>query len=521
VRPREQESELRIDAGALVFSLNQLRAQNLVLEVDEQKLTLDGTMQLRALTPTTVNARLVGRLAGKLLEMIAPRELTHAAGSAAVSVSVAGPIANPSVQGQLVFDQRFEIAPRALRRELALRGGRVRFNNREVVIEQVTGALDEGSIAAYGRATLQPQLAIVAHVDIDGVTHRVPGTLEVELAAGVDLFYRNGGLRVSGELDIVDGRYVQQLRLDRFATDFIVPERTTEISEPFWKASPILADMQLDLNVRTKGRFLVANELANLTLDGSLNITGTPPRPVFNGQVTSVGEGTLTIPGIKIREFAVSYGSVVFSPYREFPQRTPEVTLRADAPFTDYAGTEHRVYLVVQGTLSGFTWSLSTSTGLNQTQTLSLISTGRTPEELLGRTRGDATSASAADRTGPYGLVTETSATDEVLKSFSGDVIDTLIADAIRDLIGLDCFSLSVGASSARASACKKIGQLVNLTGEYEFGIGFYRYEGNASLRPTDDISFVLQGWGLKTAQEVEGVLNSLRLQLEYRFTLR
>ena len=72
-----------------------------------------------------------------------------------------------------------------------------------------------------------------------------------------------------------------------------------------------------------------------------------------------------------------------------------------------------------------------------------------------------------------------------------------------------------------RASACKKLGQLVTVTGEYEQGLGFYRYEGNFSLRPTDDLSFVLQGWGLKTAQEVEGVLNSLRLQLEYRFTLR
>jgi len=524
VVPRDQEAEIRVPEGALILSLNQVRAKGVQIEVEGERLVLDGTLGLTALKPTTIDLTIGGRLPAKLLEMFAAEHISHGAGSAAANMTVRGPIEAPAITGSIEFDREMEIAPRALRRELSVRGGRIYGDNQQVIIERVHGALEDGNFTVAGVARLRPRLSIDAKVELDGVGHRIPGILEVELGADVDLRYRTDQLSVSGEIDVVEGRFVRQLQFSRIATNILVPARVMETAEPFWKGSPLLANMDLDLNLVTKGKgtFLVSNEIAELALDGSVRITGTPQRPVFDGQVTSVGEGVLKFPGIKIRQFDVSQGEVTFSPYLRFPDKTPTIDVRAEAPFVDYSGSEHRVFLEIRGTLDAIEWSLRTSTGLNQAQTLSLISTGRTPEELLGRVRGSAASADAVAGNPSQAASSAGSFYDEFVKSFTGDIIDTLVADAIRNVLGLDCFSLSVGGSSVRVSACKKLGQLVTVTGEYEQGLlGFYRYEGNLSVRPTDDLSLVLQGWGLRSAQEIEGTSSELRLQLEYRFTLR
>ena len=81
---------------------------------------------------------------------------------------------------------------------------------------------------------------------------------------------------------------------------------------------------------------------------------------------------------------------------------------------------------------------------------------------------------------------------------------------------------LLTSGSSIRGSLCKHLGQLILLSAEGEQGtLGFYRYEASLSARPTDDISAVIQYWGLRSEQILERTRNELRLQLEYRFRLR
>jgi hypothetical protein len=526
IRPSDQEAEIRVPGGALVFSLDRLRADGVTVEVDGERVALDGSVELRALRPVSVDARVEGRLAGKLLEMVAPEQVSHGDGSAALSLTIRGPVAAPAISGLLTFDRRLEVSPRALRREIALRGGRVRLANQQVVIENVSGDVDEGTFGVSGLATLRPQLGGTVRITLDGISHRVPGVLELELGAELDLRYRGGGLRVSGDVSIIDGRFVQKLRFDQIAKSILVPAQTTEINEPFWSASPLLENMELDLDIRTTGSFEVTNEIAELSLEGSVKLTGTPPSPVFSGEIAkpSVAESTLRFPGIKIRRFAVSVAQVIFSPYYRFPETSPRFLVQADAPFVDYSGTEHKVFLEVSGTLSRIEWRLWTSTGLNQTQTLSLISTGRTPEELLGRVRGDAGSArSGTDATtGLPVSASSDSAFDEWAKEVSGELIDTLAADNLRSALGLDCLSLAVSGSSLRGSLCKKLGDLILFSVEGEQGIlGFSRYELNLSARPSDEISAVIQWWGLRSEQIIERTQNELRFQLEYRFTLR
>ncbi len=522
VVPRGQEAEVRVPSGELIFSLDRVISRALAVEVDGQRLVLDGSVQLKALKPGAIDATMEGRIAGKVLEMLAPEQITLAGGSAAMRVAIRGTASAPAIQGEIVFDRQLEVSPRALRREIILDSGRIGFSQSQVVVEKVGGSIDDSSLLVSGGATLAPRFRAAVRVDVDGFSHRVPGVLEVELATGlrgVNVTYDDGGLSVRGDIDIVDGRYAQSLQFDRFASNIAFPERTTEVSDPFWKGSDILANMELDLDVQTKGTFAVSNELVNATLSGGLTITGTPPRPVFSGSVESQGEGTVRIPGTKIREFAVTEGRVVFSRYLTFPTSTPTVLLRAEAPFVDLTGTEHRVFLEITGTLSRYDWKLWTSTNLTQAQTMALITFGRVTDDLRARVRGGTPTTVDTSR-GPTAAATG-SATDEVLNELSGDVIDALIADTLRSLLSLDCFNLSVSGTSVRASACKKLGAIFTLTGQYEQGLGWYRYDAGLTLRPADDLSFVLQQWGLKSVDEASGTQNALRLQLKYNFTLR
>jgi autotransporter translocation and assembly factor TamB len=527
VRPHGQEGEIRVPAGELVFSLDRVEARGVRVEIDGQQLVADGTLGLQALKPVSIDGHVEGRIAGQLLELLPGHPIAHAAGSAAASLTVRGDPKRPMIYGFVEIDRssRLEIAPRALRREVILTSGRIRFTQQELAIEQeIVGTIDEGRLKLSGRATITPTVRADITADVDRFTYRDPQVLEVELGARLRARYpdADGNLMLGGDVDILDGRFVQKVRFDLFVTNIIVPERTTEATEPFWKGSPLLENMALDLNVGTTGTFAVTNQLAKLTLKGRVNLSGTPPNPVFDGNVTSVGqEGTVTIPATKIREFAVSQVQVTFTKFKSFPTETPYIQLEADAPFIDLSGTEHRVSLEIKGTLSRLGLYLTTSTGLTMAQTLALITTGRTTDELRERLRGDASSA-AAGGYGPQATLSQVSATDEVLNAISGDILDALAADAIRNILSLDCFSLSVSAASVRASACKKLGDIVVLSGDYEQGTGgWYRYDAGFTVRPADNLSFVLQLWGLKSLQESETAQNELRLQLKYKFQFR
>jgi hypothetical protein len=537
VVPAGQDGAISVPRGSLKLSLNRIQADGILVEVDGQRLTIDGRLVLAALRPSQIDLTLRGRVAGKMLEMFAARQITHASGSAAVNLAVRGDAQNPSYSGDIVVDQPLELAPRALRRDVVLRAGRVRLNGQSLLVEAkdpLTGASDEGTFTVSGAAQLDPPAA-AARVTVTGLVHQVPGLLSVEVDAKVNVVLKGGQLSVFGDLlgtdpaiQIVDGRFYAPLRINQFLQSAVFGERTSEEAEPFWYGSPLLANMDLDLRVATKkDSFAINNNIAhNVRLDGQIHITGTPPHPSFDGEVRSVGEGTITIPTLRIREFNVTDASVTFSQYKSFPVETPTAVLRADAPFVDLAGTEHQVLLEITGNLSAVNWSLKTSTGLNQIETLSLIWTGRTPDELRARARGDVTRAqmpetgTAAQYASPGASSTVAGFADEYLKEFTGDILGSLIEDPLRSVTSLDCFNLSVGADSVRWSGCKKFGAILQLNGEYEQGIGWYRLNGGFDGRLADAWTLDLQGWTYKPPQEAQGTQTVLRAQVKVHFTI-
>src|SRR5262249_21958404 len=168
VVPAGQDGAISVPRGSLKLSLNRIQADGIIVEVDNQRLTIDGRIVLAALRPRQYDLTVKGRVAGKMLEMFAARQITHASGSAAVNLTVRGDAPNPSYHAATVVDQPLGLAPRALRRDVLLRAGRVRFSNQGILVDskdQLTGTSDEGTFAVFGRAQLDPPAA-AAHVTV-------------------------------------------------------------------------------------------------------------------------------------------------------------------------------------------------------------------------------------------------------------------------------------------------------------------------------------------------------------------
>jgi autotransporter translocation and assembly factor TamB len=521
-RPRNQETELEIPSGDVVVSNAAIEARGLVLRMEGKTIAVQGKVFLAGFTPVAVDGSVKGEVPGKLLELVAPRQITNASGVARADLRVRGQLtggAIPAIDGTISFDgSGFAVSPRNLRREIVMNGGAIRFTPSRISFETLRGAMDEAPLEIDGSVRLSNYVPLDAdvHLHFDELRQRIPETLEVELAGDLRLRYDGARLALSGDVNVVDGRYFQRLSIDKAFT----PTRTAESSQPFWDGQPLLETMQLDLNVKTNG-FQVSNNVARLSLAGSINVTGTPPNPALDGQI-STREGIFNPLVLRVRELQVRNASVTFSRYGSIPEQTPILNVAADAPFVDTDGTEHTIYLTLDGTLGNPQWELWTDTGLNMAQTMELVTTGDRGDGRSARTDLDVGSGTNAGGDSTVGdssvLVT---ASDGFAKQITGDVISSLIEDPLKNALSLDCVRLGLSIDSLQLGICKNFSRRFVLNGDYEQGFrGWSRLNAKLDWKYTDSV--FLQGSFLRKVPDLasEETENSLRLQLKFRFVI-
>jgi hypothetical protein len=223
--------------------------------------------------------------------------------------------------------------------------------------------------------------------------------------------------------------------------------RSAESSHPFYEGIPLLKDARLDVSLLARA-FRVANNVANIELNGDLKVTGTPAKPRFEG-IVHVEEGTFKFQGIRAR-FEKTSGSVRFSPYQRFPEDTPYLNIQSESSYRATDGQNHLVLLNLSGPLSNLDWDLRTSAGFNKAQTLGLIVSGRTPEDtrqVLGDTPvGRPGQFQGSQSTAPSDNTLQ--ALDQFAKDIAGDWFSLIIEDRLRNFTKLDVARLQVGTAS-------------------------------------------------------------------------
>jgi len=453
---------VKLANGSLGFTdvLVQVRDEH----VDEQgELHVKGNIRLDGLTPDTWSVLISGKIAGKMLMVAAPGAVAQAGGLATIDgdLILTGKGLYPLVSGTILFDNAgrgrpIAVVPRGVPREIKLERGSLEIETVEtgarrtyvIAMNEVggeiggEGTLDniDGRLELRGDGTLT---ALDVSLDADNVPFRIPGTLDVTLSArGVEIekHGETGVLAMRGNISVIDGKYTRSFEL----TDQIRSIGSSSApAKPFWEEYPTLgnADLRLSLDVR---RFVVENNIATIDLVGPLiEITNTPRDPRMSGSIR-VERGRFRIPGTR-PTFSRTTGSIDFAENQ--PAGDPRLDITSEAPdFRDLSGQEHLITLTINGPLSNPLWDLKTSTGLNKSQTLSLLLLGRS-QESLRRSLGD--QALGADPTTQDPTTNPSQGVgDQIVKDLAGDWVSSLVGDSLTKITGLDVLRIEIGFGS-------------------------------------------------------------------------
>jgi translocation and assembly module TamB len=487
-RPIGGDTVLEAPTGLIKLANGSLGFTDVVLQVrdqhlDEQgELHVKGNISLDGFTPANWSVLISGKVAGKMLMVAAPGAVSQASGLATIDgdLILSGKGIMPLVSGTILFDtpaqgRPIAVVPRGVGREIKLDRGSLDIetvangDRRTYVLamQQIGGEIGgEGRLSNIaGELHVQDGELTTLDValDADNVPFRLPGTLDLTLSARniqIDKAGENGALSMRGNISIIDGKYTKNIEL----TDQLRSIGSSSApSKPFWEEYPALGNAELHLSLEVR-RFVVKNNLADISLVGPLiEITNTPRDPRMSGSIR-VEQGQFRIPGTRAT-FSRTTGSVDFAETQKAGD--PQLNITAEDPdYRDLSGQEHQITLTLTGPLSNPLWDLKTSTGLNKSQTLSLLLLGRS-QESLRRSLGDQTLGTAITNQDPTTNPSQGFA-DQIVKDLAGDWVSSLVGNSLTRLTGLDQFRVEIGFGSIGLHLEKRVLSNISLVGDYE-----------------------------------------------------
>ncbi len=505
LRPVGGDTLLEAPTGLIKLANGSLGFANLEVNVRDErrddsqgKLEIHGGIALDGFTPVSWGVFIEGKLAAKLLMVVAPSSVSQASGVATIgddAIRLWGKGPRPLIAGSLTFDSAEPVAvlPRGVRRELSFSRGAIEIvtcagnlppeqqdqSCRDVAVSQ-TGALDQrvyrlGLSGIGGKIDNEGQLtsvdgsiqvrdgevaAVSVTVDAESIPFRIPGTLDLVLSLkNIGLELAGGDWTATGAVSVVSGTY---------KTNFDLTDRITKIGLstppqiPFWETYPALGNATLDLTLDVR-KFSVDNNIASIDLSGKdIQVTQTPRDPRLSGSIL-VQQGRFRIPGTRAA-FTKTGGSVDFS--ENVRASNPRLEVTSDANYRDLSGQEHIITMTITGTLEQPQWDLKTSTGYNKSQTLSLLVLGRNQEQLR-RSLGDQALGGNLTNVDPTTNPSQGFA-DQIVKDLAGDWVSGLIGTSLTTLTGLDVLRFDIGFGSVGVHLEKKVAENVRILGDAE-----------------------------------------------------
>ncbi len=539
LRPIGGDTLLEAPGGLIKLANGSLGFSDLVVNVRDERrddsqgqLEIHGGITLDGLTPSAWGVFVTGRLAAKLLLVLAPTAVSQASGVATIgddAIRLWGKGPRPLIAGSLSFDgdQPVTVLPRGLRHELAFSRGTVEITTcggnlapadqdpdctgavqgvqvygdhraYRIAVSDVGGKYDnEGLITSVSGAVALRDgelSAVDMSLDAENVPFRIPGSLDLVVSMkGIGVSYDGDQWRARGAVSIVSGTY---------KTEFDLADRITKIgqsappSKPFWETYPALgaADLNLTLDVR---KFTVDNNIATIDFAGKdIEITQTPRDPRLSGSI-NVLNGRFRIPGTRA-DFTNTRGSVDFA--ENVKAANPHLAVTSEANYRDLSGQEHLITLTINGSLDQPQWDLKTSTGYNKSQTLSLLVLGRNQEQLR-RSLGDQSLGTDPLHVDP---TTNPSAgfADQIVKDLAGDWVSGLIGTSLTKIVPVDILRFDIGFGSVGVHFEKKVFENARVIGDAEQTIRGsttnFRAEIKTPYKITDgNDSLTLQGGSL------------------------
>ena len=521
-------SAIAVPSGAVHLQSDVVELKGLAVSVAGATLRLSGRASLGAnFVPRSLALQANGEVSASLLESLVPDAVSDVSGSARIDAKVSGTLDQPNVSAHIDLGE-IQIRLRGISGRVAVESGTIELSSRELLLREVKIRINDDGRLLIGAAgvrpgrmhivSLRPKL-VLGKVDLplEGVrlVYRSPGLEIDDLSFTLDLIGDlHNSLSLGGDVRLVSGRYIQDFNVRNL---MLTPRINESDSRPFWEGVPLLENLGLNLRVRTLGDgFMVQNNLATeIYLQVDLLVGGTLSSPTLAGDVRPT-DGRFHILGLR-GDFDITpnVNHITFVPTKSLAAGdTPELNIDATNLLTDASENEHTVQIRITGPINQAAIDLSTTAGLDRNQTLMLLLSGRTTEDIGtgGRTigintqsgldmMGQASRDAVSNLVGPY--------IDDTLQTLTGHKLN------LRPTVGADGFEVKALARASR-----------EFTLELSYLRGFqtqvrYRAQANAWLRDYLTARLIGEQLNYSPQQGINDSVGSLKLEMTIDYPIR
>ena len=300
-------------------------------------------------------------------------------GGANLAASVGGTLAAPRIDGIVELDDvELRLSdPRVLVSDVA---GALVFEGTEMRTVDLAGTANGGPVRLDGVMRF-PGLSLDGSLSLSGreLAMVVPPGIRTELDTDLQLDVASDDAVLSGTVSVLRGDYRERVNT---AGGFLAllesrSEPALTVAGPSW-----VDRLRLDIRVLTEEEIVVDNNYGAGTIAADTRLGGTVARPAVTGRVT-VGDGGQVFLGGNA--FEIETGTVDFvDPDGIVPEL--DVTARTQV------GSEE-ITINLAGTAETLTTTMQSSTGLPESDIVSLLLTGRTLDQV-----GSAPGAVARDQ---------------------------------------------------------------------------------------------------------------------------
>jgi len=525
--PAGFDSAIAVPSGVVHLRSDAVELRDLAVSVAGATLRLKGRVGLGAkFLPTSLALQVNGEVSAVLLESLVPDAVSDVSGRARIDAQVSGTLDQPKLSARIGLGE-IQMRLRGFSGKVAVESGTIELASQELFLREVKlrinddGRLLIGAGARPGRmriVSLRPKL-VLGKVDLplkgERLVYRSTDIEIDDLSFALELTGDlQNSLSLGGDVRLVSGRYIQDFNVRNLV---LSPRINESASRPFWEGVPLLENLELGLRVRTLGDgFIVQNNLApEIFLQVDLLVGGTLSAPTLAGDVRPT-DGRFHIPVLRGDfELTPNVNHITFVPTKSLAAGdTPELNLDATNLLSDAFGNEHTVQMRITGPINQATIDLSTTEGLDRNQTIMLLLSGRTSEDIssVGRTLG-INAQSGIDIMGQASR----DAVASLVEPYIDDTLQTLTGHKLnlRPTVGADGFEVKVLARASR-----------ELTLELSYLRGFqtqerYRMQGNAWVRDYLTGRLIGERVTYSPQQGITDQVSSLRLELTVDYPIR
>jgi hypothetical protein len=358
-----------------------------------------------------------GRLPLKILDNLT-EGIRNLKGNAILTAALDGSLDEPQIAGTLNLENiGLTVDPTG--QHFGQINGRVRLSPRRILLEKITGQVDNGRFELAG--TVQLDQFQPSSIDLSAKALSVPIDMPEMLTASFNSDLKFHGrpekAQLEGSLTLLEGRYTKDVNLNLLQI-LQPPARRETSSRQKDIEAPFLKDTALDIRLGYRTPFQVDNNIALLDIAPDLHIGGTLNQPVISGRA-DVTSGTLKY---QRKIFTIEKGVIDFiNPYRI----EPELDIVGQSQVRDW-----QIFLTLSGTPEALDFKLRSEPEESDEDILSLLLFGKTSHELI---RGEGGAGRSAE---------------QMLASFIAETY----GEDIKRSMGIDIFEVDAGGNDSDAA---------------------------------------------------------------------